>query len=126
MTDNGRTVTPMSITDPTGIPEWTLGWRLQRSLAHGSVAVQAMADHLGVSRSTISRWLNEHGAPPKAAYLKQWALRCGVPYEWLRTGHGPTGPTTPGDQGVSPSAHIANRTAEVTHLPFRSAAAVAA
>lgn len=64
------------------IPPWTLGWRLQRALAHAKMTTSEMADELGVSRSTISRFVND-GGPVRAAYLKQWALRCGVPYEWL-------------------------------------------
>jgi transcriptional regulator with XRE-family HTH domain len=72
-----------SMTMTTTRPRVTLGWRLQISLAHGDVSVQQMAEELGVSRSTVSRWLNEHGAPPRVAFLKQWALRTGVAYDWL-------------------------------------------
>jgi len=76
------------------IPEWTFGWRLQRALAHGSVKGQEMAENLGVTRGTISRWCNDVGRPPRAAYVKQWALKCRVPYDWLVSGagHGPTAP----------------------------------
>lgn len=70
----------------SAIPEWTLGWRLQRALAHAGVSVEAIAVEIGVSRSTVSRWMNDRGAEPRAGYIKLWALRCGVPYEWLRTG----------------------------------------
>ena len=68
------------------IPDLTLGWRLQMALQHGGVSAQEMADDLGVSRSTVSRWLNDHGAAPRAAYVKQWALRTHVSYAWLSTG----------------------------------------
>jgi transcriptional regulator with XRE-family HTH domain len=70
----------------TTVPEWTLGWRLQRSLAHAEMLTEQMADELGVSRSTVSRWLNGHGAPPRIGYLKLWAMRCGVPLDWLVNG----------------------------------------
>lgn len=73
------------MTDLT-IPDWTLPWRMQRALAHAGVSVEEMAAELGVTRQTVSRWLNEHGAPPRIGYLKVWALRCGVPYEWLLSG----------------------------------------
>jgi transcriptional regulator with XRE-family HTH domain len=66
------------------IPQWTLGWRMQRSLAHADITVSEIARDLGVSRATISRWLNDRGAPPRAIYVKEWALRCGVSCEWLR------------------------------------------
>jgi len=75
------------------IPTWTFGWRLQRALAHGGVKGQDMADELGVTRGTVSRWCNDVGRAPRAAYVKQWALKCGVPYLWL-IGQD-TGPNTP-------------------------------
>ena len=68
-----------------GVPEWTLCWRLQRSLAYAALSVEQIAGELGVSRSSVSRWLNDR-AQPRTAYLKVWALRCGVPYTWLRYG----------------------------------------
>lgn len=68
----------------------TLGWRLQMALANGGLKAQEMADHLGVSRSTVSRWMNDHGAPPRRPDLIQWAMRCGVDVEWLSTGHAST------------------------------------
>lgn len=68
------------------VPEWTLGWRLQRALAHAGITTNDIATELEVSRATISRWINDHGAPPRAIYVKEWALRCGVPYEWIQHG----------------------------------------
>lgn len=76
------------------IPALTLGWRLQMALGEGSA--QDMADSLGVSRATVSRWMHDKGAPPKRAYLMQWALITGVPVEWLSAG---TGSPTPGPDG---------------------------
>lgn len=85
----------------SAVPAWTLGWRLQRALAHAGMTTTDMGEELGVARSTISRWVND-GGTPKAAYIKQWALRCGVPYEWLAFGVEPPddGPGTPGEQPV--------------------------
>lgn len=45
-----------------------------------------MADELGVHRATIGRWLQLDDIPIRAAYLKQWAVRCHVDYDWLITG----------------------------------------
>lgn len=45
-----------------------------------------MAEELGVSRSTLSRWMNDRGAAPRPIFVKQWAMRCGVSYDWLATG----------------------------------------
>jgi transcriptional regulator with XRE-family HTH domain len=68
------------------VPGWTLGWRLQRALDWAGVSVQDMAEELDVSRSTISRWCNDHGSPPRAIYLRAWATRCRVPMVWLQYG----------------------------------------
>lgn len=72
------------------IPEWTLGDRLDRALKHGHVSVEAMAHHLDVSRSTISRWLHDRGAPPKKLYVLAWAELCNVDRDWLLWGGGST------------------------------------
>lgn len=71
----------------TVVPQLTLGWRLRMALEHGSVSRQEIAAELGVDPATITRWTHDVGAPPKVAYKKQWALRCGVPYEWLVSGN---------------------------------------
>lgn len=71
------------MTDAGQVPEWTLGWRLRRALAHAGVSIDQMAGELGVSRATISRWLNEREGPPTRGYLIAFALRCGVPVAWL-------------------------------------------
>lgn len=86
----------------TGIPEWTLGWRLQRALAQADLTSEAIADELGYSRSSVSRWMNDKGAP-RPVVLREWALRCGVPYKWLATGETGDPETGPG-LGITPSA----------------------
>jgi transcriptional regulator with XRE-family HTH domain len=65
------------------IPEWTLGWRLARALGYGGVSVEEMAAELGVSRSTVSRWMNDRGAPPRIGYVKLWCQRTGTNLEWV-------------------------------------------
>lgn len=81
-----RQTEPMTTQPETDlIPEWTLGWRLQRSLTFAEMTVQGMADELGTSRGTISRWCNDHNRP-RQSDLKLWALRTGVPFKWLLYG----------------------------------------
>lgn len=73
------------------VPEITFGLRLEAALRHGHLTVSELAEELGVSRSTISRWLNDRAnKPPRAAYLRSMASRCGVSYDWLRDGEVPT------------------------------------
>lgn len=84
------------------VPQWTLGWRLQRALAHAGLRAETMADELGVDRRTLSRWMHDKG-PVRRGYLSQWALRCGVPFEWLAYGVEPEGPDAPPHQGVNSS-----------------------
>lgn len=69
------------------VPQLTLGWRLKMAL--GEMSVQAMAEELGVSRATLSRWMGDKGAAPARAYVAQWALITGVPFLWLQTGESP-------------------------------------
>lgn len=61
---------------PAHVPELTLGWRLKMALGNHSAG--AMARELGVTRATVSRWMGDKGAPPKKAYVQQWALITGV------------------------------------------------
>ena len=64
------------------IPEWTLGWKLKRALDFAGLSAQQMAAELGVHVGTVSRWMNDRETP-RRAYLMAWALRCGVPFDWL-------------------------------------------
>lgn len=95
------------------IPEWTLGWRMQRAMAHAGLQTAEIADEIGVSRSTVSRWINDNGTPPRAGFVKLWAMRCGVPYEWLVSGDVPT--THPDDHG---SGMTRRYEANVVEAPF--------
>ena len=66
------------------VPGLTLGWRLQMAL--GDMKSQDMADALGVSRSTVARWMHDRGAAPRRAYVLQWAMLTGTSAQWLETG----------------------------------------
>lgn len=96
----------------TGVPTITLGWRLRMALEHADIKVADMASELGVTRGTISRWGHDDGAPPRDAYLRLIAIRCGVPFEWIKNGVGAsdTGPDQ-GDPMSTCTAHV---------LPFQT------
>lgn len=89
------------------IPPLTLGWRLKMSL--GEMPVHEMADQLGVSRATLSRWMGDKGAPPRRAYLAAWSLATGVPVEWLETGVG-------ADNGGGPDPGAGESSSELARL----------
>lgn len=76
---------------PMGVPEWTLGDRLRKSIEHAGVGVGEMAEYLEVDRNTVSNYIHDKVRVP-GAVIRLWAIRTGVPLEWLRTGSSPFGP----------------------------------
>jgi transcriptional regulator with XRE-family HTH domain len=76
------------------VPGWTLGDRLSKALRCAGMTTDQMAARLGYGRSTISRYINDRGAPPRRGVITQWSMITGVPREWLETGTDPheTGP----------------------------------
>jgi Helix-turn-helix len=64
------------------VPEWDLADRMRKALRISGMDVQEMADYLGVARNTVSTWINGRNRPSRPT-LRLWAIRCGVPYEWL-------------------------------------------
>jgi transcriptional regulator with XRE-family HTH domain len=67
------------------IPEWQVGDRMRKSLQRADMTSLDMADYLGVSQTSVSNWINCRHEPTKQTLLL-WAMRTGVPYEWLATG----------------------------------------
>ncbi|MGH3501478.1 MAG: helix-turn-helix domain-containing protein [Nocardioidaceae bacterium] len=67
------------------IPAWDLADRMRKALRQADANVGEMAEYLGVSRGTVSTWINGR-IDPSTQTLRLWALRCGVPYPWLRYG----------------------------------------
>lgn len=79
----------MSINPAQGfIPEWTLGWRMQRAMGHAGMTTLEIAEAMDLSRTTVSRWMND-ATKPKRAFLMQFALVTGTNLEWLETGNAP-------------------------------------
>lgn len=80
-------------------PEFTLGDRLRKARELMGMDQAPFAEHIGVSRGTVSnyeRGLTEHYKP---IVLRAWALASGVPLEWLESGTPPTNAPTPPDGG---------------------------
>lgn len=78
--------------------EFDLADRLRRALRVSGTSSQAMADFLGVSRTSVSAWINGRVVPDQRTVML-WAQRTEFPREWLETGETPS-PGGPGE-GVS-------------------------
>lgn len=68
-----------------GVPGWEMRHRLRRSLEVSGLSAEDMADFLEVHPNTVRNWMGGR-VQPRASTLRQWSLRTGVPYEWIRTG----------------------------------------
>lgn len=64
---------------------WDIADRMRKALRVRNIGVQDMAEYLGVSRNTVSTWINGRITPSQQT-MRLWAIRTGVPYEWLRDG----------------------------------------
>ena len=64
------------------------GDRLEKSLKYARMTQNDMAAHLGTHRNTVNGWINGR-VNPKAAAMKAWEERTGVPLTWLNTGTWP-------------------------------------
>lgn len=86
------------------VPMWTLGDRMGKALSFADVSVQDMADYLGLSRNSLSGYINDRLRPKRQTVLL-WAMRTGVSLEWLETGEGsPTGTDPDPGSGVDVDA----------------------
>lgn len=80
--------THMSTPDPAQyrfVFEFDLADRLRKSLRVSGWSVQAIADQLGVSRNTVSNWINGRVTPTREQ-LTVWAAYTGAPLQWLERG----------------------------------------
>lgn len=62
--------------------------RLRRALRISGTSVGEMAEYLGLKPETCSRYINGR-AEAKVQTLRLWAMKTGVPFEWLKTGKAP-------------------------------------
>jgi transcriptional regulator with XRE-family HTH domain len=64
------------------VPDWDLADRMRKALRHADLGVGEMADYLGVSRTSVSNWINGRVAPSLQT-LRLWALRTSTDLDWL-------------------------------------------
>ncbi|WP_424309791.1 helix-turn-helix domain-containing protein [Gordonia sp. (in: high G+C Gram-positive bacteria)] len=84
--------------EPGQIPEFDLGDRLKKAIEVSDLSVAAMAEYVGVTRETLSRYLNGRQDAP-IAIIRLISIRTGVPFGWLQTGKTPADPDGP-DGGI--------------------------
>ena len=103
-----------STAERQSIPQWDLADRMAKALRESRMSVQQMADYLEVHRNTVSAWL--HGrTPPSSQTVRLWALRTGVPYDWVRTGDGPNETGPDGDGGGTVESHLGESNSRPIH-----------
>jgi len=82
-----------SAPEPGYVPQWDMADRMRKTLRDSGISVQDVAEYLGVSRNTVSSWINGR-ITPDLTTQRLWAMRFGVPLTWLQTGEaGPDIPT---------------------------------
>lgn len=79
------------------IPEWTRGDRLRKARSLTGLTSREFAEEIGVSQKTVTDAEGDKRTTIRKILLNAWALRSGVPAEWLEhgtgSGRGPTGGT---------------------------------
>lgn len=88
----------MTSTHAHGNNDWsalafTRADRLTKALSFAGITQQEIADDLNVSRQTIGNYISGRTRPSRAVIMA-WAMRTGVPLEWIETGELPAEPTT--------------------------------
>ena len=94
---------PEAVSAPTTtsvvVPEFDRADRMRKALRVAGISVQDIAEYLGVARNTVSTWINGR-IDPSIQTVRLWALRTGVPYEWLQTGEPPATEALGSDAGL--------------------------
>lgn len=63
---------------------------MRKAMEDAGLRPSEIGAEFGVARNTVSTWIHDRVRPDQRT-LMLWALRTGVPYEWLLTGQCPHG-----------------------------------
>ena len=85
--------------DQGNVPEIEVKHRLRIAREYAGLDQEQLADRMEVTRSTVSNAETGH-AMPRRATINAWAIACGVPAKWLKTGEFDTPPNPDPDGGV--------------------------
>src|SRR5260370_29500270 len=92
-----------------GAPDWDVANRMRKALRHADIGVAEMADYLGVSRTSVSNWINGR-IEPSLQTLRLWSIRTDTDLVWLLD----RVPVTAGGAGPPPTIKPKKRK---THTP---------
>lgn len=92
----------MQQTEQQSMFEFDLADRMRRTLRVSGVTAQEIADYLGVSRTSVSNWINGRVTPSRQT-LMLWALATEYPLSWLESGVEPD-PSEP-TAGIEPATY---------------------
>lgn len=94
-----------------GGPQFQLKHRLALAMEIADVDRDGIATELGVHKNTVANYLRGETRPSRSV-LRVWALRCGVPFEWLETGRSAGDPDDGTEQVIRPSKCIGSLAAQ--------------
>lgn len=104
---------------PAGvIPQWTVADRLRKARIAAGLEQAELARDIDVSRNTVHNYETEKVAPRRIV-LRAWALRTGVPLEWIETGVAPGGGGDPHEGLKSPNYGLIAQPVSLRHAPRR-------
>lgn len=90
----------------------SFGSRLERAIIQAGKSKKALASHLGIPQSSISRWVN--GSTPRADTISTIANFLGCDFDWLARGQGNPSQVVSSGTGSQSIYGAALRVAEVT------------
>ena len=81
------------------VPAFTIGDYLRKAREHAGLEQTELASEIGISRGTVTNYERGHVTPRKAVVMA-WAMRTGVPVEWI-TSLGKTKPRPDSPDGAA-------------------------
>lgn len=109
------------VSSTTHAPTFPRHYRLRLALETAAVEPEEMAEHLGVHINTVRNYVGGRRSPNRSV-LRVWALRTGVPFEWLNEGNEERpDPGATGDTGrVTEREHVTRGRDLLRSLPLAS------